>query len=90
MRIFSQIIALIVTVITLEQAKGMQCKTACGWAGYDSGFYRDDRCGCFDLKPYDEFTSKRKLTLPSRAQSKDGFTSRSSSEKYSETYSNSW
>jgi hypothetical protein len=71
MRVARLLAALLVTVITLEQAKGMQCKTACGWAGYDSGFYRDDQCGCFDLKPYEEFTSKRKLTLPSRGASKE-------------------
>lgn len=85
-----EIAILVVTVITLDQAKGMQCKTACGWAGYDSGFYRDDQCGCFDLKPYEEFTSKRKLTLPSRGESKGGLSKPVPPTTYSETYSNSW
>lgn len=58
--------ALIVTVITLEAAKSMQCSTACGWAGYDQGFFKDDQCHCVDVKPYDEFSNKHRLMLPSK------------------------
>jgi hypothetical protein len=96
MRVARLLAALLVTVITLEQANSNQCDTACGWAGYgtgpgtSSGFYKDGVCGCVDWKPFDEWVYKRKLTLPSRAPSKGGLSKSAPPTTYSETYSNSW
>lgn len=81
---------LVATVVTLEQAKSMQCESACGYLGYSWGYYTTkDECACVDFKPYDETTHKKRIIMPNKHVTGKS-SSYGPSSKYSDKYTSEW
>lgn len=53
---------LCVAAVDLQHA---ECRVACQWAGFDSGYFDQTQgaCACVDFKPYDSMTKDKRLRL---------------------------
>jgi hypothetical protein len=57
-------------VITPNDVKTAECRVACEYSGYDTGYYVKDLCGCVDFKDYENATHEKRIILPHRHEIK--------------------
>lgn len=50
-------------VCAASEIRTAECRTACGWAGYDSGAYKSNKCLCIDEKNYVEMANKKRIII---------------------------
>jgi hypothetical protein len=51
-------------LITPTEMKSAECRVACEYSGYDSGYYADNKCGCVDFRDYEDATHRKRIILP--------------------------
>lgn len=63
-----QWIALIALLVTVDQLRSAECRVACGFVGYESGGYWQNKCYCVDFKVYSDITNRHPVYLPKKSK----------------------
>lgn len=54
------------TCLSTQDVRDAQCNTGCKWAGYEYGFYRDDKCHCVEEREFERTTQEKRTVLSSK------------------------
>ncbi len=59
---------ILLSAIANNDIKQAECRVACGYIGYQTGGYTNNKCYCADYFDYEQLTGYKKTVLPTRVK----------------------